>query len=149
MKISIGSDHAGFELKQYLFHKLKADGYEIIDCGVEKEVSVDYPDYALKVCEMVVSKKVTYGILICGSGIGISISANKINGIRAALCHNEYTAWMARQHNNANVLALGGRVIGKGLALEITRIFINEAFSKEERHQKRIDKMMRLEANGQ
>jgi len=145
MKVAIGSDHAGLELKLYLFNELNNLGYEMIDCGTESDVSVDYPDFARKVCDFVLSREVKYGIVICGTGIGVSMAANKIRGIRAALCHTEFSARMARQHNDANVLSLGGRVIGKGLALDIAKTFLTENFSEEERHKKRINKMMKFE----
>ena len=145
MKVAIGSDHAGFELKEYLFKELHKCGYEMIDCGTESSDSVDYPDFARKVCDLVLSSKVKFGIVMCGTGIGVSIAANKIHGIRAALCHTEFSARMARQHNNANVLALGGRVFGKDLALDIAKTFLTEDFSDLERHKKRIKKMMEFE----
>jgi ribose 5-phosphate isomerase B len=147
MKIAIGSDHAGFELKQYLVRELKTLGHEIIDCGTDSEQAVDYPDYAAIVCGHVRSGEARYGILICGTGIGISMAANKLPGIRAALCHTEFSARLARLHNDANVLALGGRVIGKALALEITKVFLATEFSAEERHRRRIGKMMSLGEN--
>ena len=108
---------------------------------------MDYPDYAGKVCKMVLSHEVNNGIIICSTGIGISIAANKIDGIRAALCHTEFSARMARQHNDANVLALGGTVIGKNLALSIAEVFLSEPFSKGERHIRRISKIMSFEKN--
>ena len=145
MKVAIGSDHAGFELKQYLFIELNNLGYEMINCGTESVVSVDYPDFTRKVCDLVISREAKYGIVICGTGIGVSMAANKVRGIRAALCHTEFSARMARQHNDANVLALGGRVFGKGLALDIAKVFLAEEFSVEDRHKKRINKMMEFE----
>ncbi|MBA7482660.1 putative sugar phosphate isomerase YwlF [subsurface metagenome] len=145
MKVAIGSDHAGFELKEYIFEELQKCGFEMIDCGTKTTDSVDYPDLARKVCDLVLSGEVKFGIAICGTGIGISMAANKIHGIRAALCHTEFSARMARQHNNANVLALGGRIFGKDLALDIVKTFLAEDFSDIERHKKRIKKMMELE----
>jgi ribose 5-phosphate isomerase B len=145
MKIAMGSDHAGFELKAYLFDELLRLGHEIIDCGTYTSESVDFPDYAEKVCALVQSDDVALGILVCGTGVGISIAANKQKGIRAALCTNEFTAYMARQHNDANVLALGGMVTGKLLALKIAETFISEPFSRGERHIRRIAKMMAFE----
>ena len=145
MKIAIGSDHAGFEMKSHLVKELQSRGYDITDCGTNSSDSVDYPDYAGKVCELVTSKEVRFGIIICSTGIGISIAANKIDGIRAALCHTEFSARMARQHNDANVLALGGTVIGKNLALSIAETFLAETFSQGERHIRRINKIMSFE----
>ncbi len=145
MKIAIGSDHAGFEMKSHIVKELQSRGHDITDCGTNSLDSVDYPDYAGKVCELVVSKEVRYGIIICSTGIGISIAANKIDGIRAALCHTEFSARMARQHNDANVLALGGTVIGKNLALSIAETFLAGTFSQGERHIRRINKIMSFE----
>lgn len=146
MKVAIGSDHVGFEMKKFLAEEIGKLGHEIFDCGAESMEPVDYPDYAGKVCGMVVSNKVDFGVLVCGTGVGISIAANKIKGIRAALCHTEFSARMARQHNDANVLALGGTVIGKNLALAIAGTFLRESFSQGERHIRRIRKMMSFES---
>lgn len=145
MKIAVGSDHAGKELKDFLRDKLRDLGYEVADCGPASDESVDYPDFARKVCDLVVGGEAAYGILMCGTGIGISMAANKIHGIRAALCNTEFSARMARLHNDANVLTFGGRVIGKDLALSIAQVFLAEKFSGVDRHQRRIDKMMNLE----
>ena len=145
MKIAMGSDHAGFELKSFLREELGKRRHKIVDCGTFSAESVDYPDYAEKVCALVRSDEVELGILICATGVGISIAANKQKGIRAALCTNEFTAYMARQHNNANILALGGMVIGKLLALSIAETFLREKFSLGERHIRRIEKIMAFE----
>ena len=145
MKVALGSDHAGLELKTYLGEELQKQGHEIIDCGTRTPDSVDYPDYAAKVCALVRMKEAEYGILVCGTGIGISIAANKLKGIRAALCVNEFMARMARQHNDANVLALGGMVVGKPLGLSIAEAFLKEPFSGGKRHIRRIQKTMSLE----
>ena len=145
MKVAIGSDHAGLELKKYLVSALQNNGYEMIDCGPENENPVDYPDFARKVCALVTAKETDFGIVICGTGVGISMAANKLHGIRAALCHTEFSARLARKHNDANVLALGGRVFGTELALAIAQTFLEEDFSGGERHKRRINKMMKLE----
>jgi ribose 5-phosphate isomerase B len=145
MKIAMGSDHAGFELKAYLHGELGKKGFEIVDCGTFSTESVDYPDYAEKVCALVRSGEAELGILVCATGVGISIAANKRKGIRAALCANEFTAAMSRGHNDANVLALGGMVTGKLHALSIAETFLREPFSLGERHIRRIEKMMALE----
>ena len=145
MKIAIGSDDAGFEMKTHLVKELQSSGYDITDCGTNSSDSVDYPDYAGKVCELLTSKEVRFGIIVCSTGIGISIAANKIDGIRAALCHTEFSARMARQHNDANVLALGGSVLGKNLALSIAETFLAGTFSQGERHIRRINKIMSFE----
>lgn len=145
MNIIIGSDHGGFTLKEDLVKHLAGHDVETEDCGTFSGESVDYPDIAKTVCEKVLVRDNALGIVICGTGIGISIAANKIDGIRAALCQTEFAARMARQHNNANVLALGGRLLGNDLARAIVDAFIADRFSDEARHQRRIDKMMSFE----
>jgi len=139
--IIIGSDHAGFDLKEEckLFLS-KNSGYKIFDQGVYDKQSVDYPEIAKKVAIAVLNGDFEKGILICGSGIGMSMAANRFRGIRAALCHDLYTARLCRQHNNANILVMGGRVIGPGLALEMVETFLNTEF-EDGRHRKRIDMM--------
>ena len=139
MKIAIGADHGGFELKQVLVAKLSAMGHEVVDLGTDSAASVDYPDFADQVCGQVLDDNVHFGILVCGTGIGMSMAANKYRGIRAALCENEYSARMSREHNNANVLCLGDRVLGKGLAENIVEAWLSASFEGE-RHQRRIDK---------
>lgn len=145
MKIAIGSDHAGFRLKEEIKGYIQSLGHELIDVGCDCADSVDYPDYALPVCEHVVSNKVDRGILICGTGIGMSIAANKIPGIRCALVHDSFSAKATREHNDANVLALGERVIGPGLAQDIIRIFVETEFPQEAKHQKRVQKITAFE----
>lgn len=142
--IAIGSDHAGVALKQEVLALLKEMDLPCEDFGAQGEASVDYPDYARAVAEAVAGGKAALGILICGTGIGMSISANKVPGIRAALCGDVFSAKMSRLHNDANVLVLGARVIGAGLALEIVRAWLSAAFEGG-RHQRRVDKMMALE----
>ncbi|MCS7180377.1 MAG: ribose 5-phosphate isomerase B [bacterium] len=144
MKIGIASDHAGFELKEYLKESLKKEGYSIIDYGPEVKKVVDYPDYGEKVARGIQNKEIDYGILICGTGIGMDIVANKFKGVRAARCCSIYDAVLAREHNNANVITLGGRLIGKDLAFEIVKIFISTPFTKG-RHLKRVNKIKRIE----
>jgi len=136
--IAIGNDHGGCELKQEIIVYLKDNNIEYKDFGCDGSESVDYPVYAAKVAEAVISGECEKGILICGTGIGISIAANKHKGIRAALCTDCYMAEMTRLHNDANVLALGGRVIGPGLGVKIVDTFLHTEFSGEERHIKRI-----------
>lgn len=143
MKVAIGNDHAGVVLKEEIVSFLKNEGYEVINCGTDTFESVDYPDIAEKVAREVLDKKIP-GILICGTGIGISIAANKIPGIRAALCNDLFTARMTRKHNDANILALGARVIGPGLALEIVREFLNTDFEGG-RHKGRVEKITLIE----
>ena len=141
--IAIGSDHAGYALKCEMIKHLEEKGVEFIDCGCNGE-SVDYPDIAEKTCEKVSSGEADKAIPICGTGVGISISANKIKGIRAALCGDWYSAKYTRLHNDANVLCMGGRVIGAGLAAEIVDVFLDTEFEGG-RHACRVEKIMKLE----
>ena len=140
MKIAIGSDHAGFELKEQIKNILLERHTTITDVGTTTEESVDYPDFGLKVAELVSGGEVERGILICGTGIGMSIVANKVKGIRAALVFDLYTAIQSRRHLDANILVLGGRVTGKGLAEEIVKSWLDTPFEGG-RHQRRIDKI--------
>ena len=145
MKITIGSDHGAVQLKEEVKMVLKEYGdVEVKDVGTFGTDSVDYPDIAEKVCGDVVSGKADRGIVLCGTGIGISIASNKIKGIRCALCNDVYSAKMSRQHNNANVLAMGGRVLGFGPAGEIVRAFVTTEFEGG-RHERRVNKIMALE----
>ncbi|MBI2842215.1 MAG: ribose 5-phosphate isomerase B [Armatimonadetes bacterium] len=143
MKIALGSDHAGFRLKEDIKEFLQSEGYDFEDFGAFSEDSMDYPDIARSAAEAVAEGKFDRGVLICGTGLGVSITANKVRGIRAALCSDEYTARMSRQHNNANILALGGRVIGVELAREIVRVFLTTGFDAGSRHAKRVAKIER------
>jgi len=144
MKIVLASDHGGFELKEEIKKHLIKKGYDIIDMGVNDTQSVDYPDYGKRAALMVADKEADRGIIICGTGIGISIAANKVKGIRCALCTNEYMAKMSRMHNNANMLALGGRVVGRGLALDIVDAWFSTEFEGG-RHENRINKIRDIE----
>jgi len=139
--IAIGCDHGGFELKQEIIKHLTKKGIDFEDFGCFSEASCDYTDYGKAVAEAVAAGKYEKGILICGTGIGISITANKIKGIRCALCSDCFSAEATREHNDANILALGGRVVGVGLALKIVDTFLNTPFSNEERHIRRISKI--------
>jgi ribose 5-phosphate isomerase B len=143
MRIALGSDHAGFELKEDLRAYLAAQKIDVLDLGTHSEDSVDYPDLAVKVAEKVARGEVERGLLICGTGIGMSIVANRFAGVRAALCHDLYTARVSREHNNANILALGGRLIGKGLAREILKVWLETEFQGG-RHERRLDKIAAL-----
>lgn len=145
MKIAIGADHAGYRLKGDIIKVIESLGHEVIDVGCDCADSVDYPDYSLPVCEMVAGGKADRGVLICGTGIGMSIAANKYPGIRCALVHDTFSAKATREHNDTNVIAMGERVIGPGLAEEIVRIWLTTPFSGGERHQKRIDKITAIE----
>lgn len=145
MKIIIGSDHGGFRLKSFLVHALLLKGYEIEDMGTNTgDHSVDYPDYIAPVARAVAEDSNAVGIVLCGTGIGASITANKIRGIRCALVHDAYTARMAREHNNANIIALGGRTTGEEVALDAVMTWLNAVYQGG-RHQPRIDKISAVE----
>lgn len=145
MKVAIACDHAALELKNAVKKHLTDRGFEVVDFGINVPGSVDYPDYALPVAEAVAGGKADKGILICGTGIGMSICANKVKGIRCALCSDTFSARATREHNDANVLAFGERVVGGGLALDIVDAFLDTPFSNAERHVKRIDKITAIE----
>ncbi len=142
--IALGSDHGGYALKEEIKKYLTEKGVPFTDLGTHSEESCDYPEFAEKVCRSALSGESEKGILCCGTGIGMSMAANKIRGIRCALCSDGYSAEMTRRHNDANVLALGGRVIGPGLALEIVEIFLRTPFEGG-RHARRVGKVMALE----
>lgn len=139
--IALGCDHGGFELKQEIIKHFESKGIAYKDYGTYTEESCDYPVYAKKVAEAVLAKECELGVLICGTGIGISITANKIKGIRAALCHDCFSAEATRLHNDANILALGARVIGPGHALKVVDTFLETPFSQDERHIRRINQI--------
>lgn len=145
MKIAIGCDHGGIVLKPVVEEVLNKNGIEIIDFGCYDEKSVDYPDYALKVAEAVSKGQADKGIILCGTGIGISIAANKVKGIRAAVCHDLFTAQMCAQHNNANILSMGGRVVDKDLAAKMVQIWLDTPFEGG-RHVGRVDKITAIES---
>jgi len=145
IKIAIGSDHAGFELKEKIKPFLEELNYEYHDFGTHSSESTDYPIYALKVAEAVVSGEYDRGILICGTGVGISIAANKVAGIRAAPCHNIETAIIIREHNDTNILCLGGRVTEPEVAQNITKVWLKTDFSGAERHIRRIGQITEIE----
>ena len=140
MTISIGSDHAGFAYKEAIKTMLSAEGHTVIDVGTTSEDSVDYPDYGHAAAELVRSGRAEYGVLVCGSGIGISIAANKVHGIRAANCTSTTMAQLARQHNDANMVAVGQRLVSEEEALAIVRTFLETPFEGG-RHQRRVDKI--------
>ncbi|TKI69806.1 ribose 5-phosphate isomerase B [Sulfurimonas crateris] len=140
MKFYIATDHAGLDLKDYTVELLKEKGHEVIDLGPFSRDRVDYPDYALSVCKAVLADNTAHGILICGSGIGMSMAANRHSGIRAALCHDAYTATVARGHNDANVLCFGERIIGKGVCESILDAWIGGSFEGG-RHTGRVEKI--------
>jgi ribose 5-phosphate isomerase B len=142
--VALGADHAGWELKEALKAWLIDQGHQILDFGTHSPDSVDYPDYAAQVAEAVAADKVETGVLVCGTGIGMAIAANKVPGVRAATCTDLYTARMSREHNDANVLALGGRLLGDEAAAEILATWLDTAFAGG-RHRQRIDKIAALE----
>ena len=143
MNIVVGADHAGYELKQHIAEKLKQAGHTVVDVGTHSLESTDYPDYAVKACEKVVANEAGLGILVCGSGIGVSITANKVQGIRAANCVTEEMARLSRQHNNANMLTLGARLVDRETAEKIVEAFLTTEFEGG-RHEKRVDKIHSL-----
>ena len=138
MKICIGSDHGGYALKLELIEHLKARGFEVTDVGCDSDKSCDYPVYAKAVTDIITEKKADLGILVCGTGIGMSMAANKVEGVRAALCHDVFSAKATREHNNANILCMGARVVVAGLAEMIVDTFVDTPFSNDERHIRRI-----------
>ena len=145
MRIVIGADHAGFQLKQFLGEYLRALGHDVIDVGATSEVAVDYPDYAEAVGRRLLDGQAERGVLICGSGVGASVSANKIPGIRAGLCHDSYSAHQGVEHDDTNMLVLGARVIGVELARELVDRFLAARFTGEELHRRRVEKIKALE----
>jgi RpiB/LacA/LacB family sugar-phosphate isomerase len=145
MRVAFGADHAGFSLKQNLAAYAKELGHEVLDLGTNSEVPVDYPDYAAAVGRAVVDGRAERGVLVCGSGVGASVAANKVPGVRAGLCHDTYSAHQGVEHDDINVLVLGARVIGPELARELARTYLNARFSGAERHVRRLEKVKGLE----
>ena len=143
MKIALGADHAGFELKEKIKAFLTEEGHEVLDLGCFSKESVDYPIYGVKVARALLKGEAERGVLVCGTGLGMSMVANRFPGIRAALCHEPFTARMSRLHNDANILVLGGRVIGDVLALEMVKVFLETPFEGG-RHQRRINQIDEL-----
>jgi RpiB/LacA/LacB family sugar-phosphate isomerase len=148
MRVAIASDHAGFKLKQELAKHLGELGHEVVDLGTNSEDPVDYPDYAVALGNAVLGGVVERGILICGSGVGASVAANKLKGIRAGVCHDTYSAHQGVEHDDMNVLVLGARVIGPALGGELATAFLHATFSGEERHVRRLNKVKALEERG-
>src|ERR1044072_2647725 len=138
MRIAIGADHGGYPLNESVIELLKREGHEVVDFGTHETKSSDYPDFARAVAEAVVGGQADRGIIICGSGVGACVAANKVRGIRACLCHDTYSARQGVEHDDLNVLCLGARIVGIELAFELVRNFLGAAFSKEERHQRRL-----------
>ncbi len=148
MRIVVGSDHAGFVLKQDLAAALRQDGHEVIDVGAHSDAPSDYPDAAVAVGREVVEGRAERGVLVCGSGVGAAVAANKLRGVRAAICHDAYSAHQGVEHDDMNVLVLGSRVIGAALARELVQAFLAARFSGEERHVRRLAKVKALEDAG-
>ena len=148
MRIAVASDHAGLDRKNDVATALRADGHDVIDLGTFDTTPVDYPDFAELLGRAVVNGDVERGVLVCGSGVGAAVAANKIPGVRAGLCHDSYSAHQGVEHDDMNVLVLGGRVIGSELAKELARIFVAARFSGEERHVRRLAKVRAIEARG-
>ena len=144
MKLAVGSDHIGISLKRHLKEYLKQQGHEIIDVGADSEERTDYPIYGYKAAQLVISGEADYGILVCGTGVGISLAANKVNGIRAVVCSESYSAYMARLHNSANMVSMGARVVGEAVAEQIVDAFLNTDYEGG-RHQRRIDMLSEIE----
>lgn len=145
MKVAVAADHAGFELKQTLIEYLREQGHQPVDLGTNSLDPVDYPDFAEAIGKAVTAGKVERGILICGSGVGASVAANKIPGIRAGLCHDGYSAHQGVEHDDVNVLVLGARVIGSSLAKDLVTTFLKAVFSRDDRHRRRLEKVLALE----
>ena len=148
MMVAIAADHAGYALKQELIPSLRSLGYQVEDLGTHSPEPVDYPDVAEYLARVVLSGRVERGVLICGSGVGASVAANKLPGIRAGLCHDTYSAHQGVEHDDMNVLVLGARVIGIELARELVRAFLEARFTHEERHERRLAKITMLEREG-
>ncbi len=145
MRIAVAADHAGFHLKEVVVDCLRREGHQVLDLGTFSDEAVDYPDYARAVGEAIQRGEAERGVVICGSGVGASIAANKMRGIRAAVCHDIYSARQGVEHDDMNVLCLGSRVVGPSLAVELVRAFVSARFSGEERHRRRLAKVLALE----
>jgi len=145
MRIAVGCDHGGFPLKARLVATIQAAGHDVVDCGTDSTCAVDYPDFARSVGQTILSGQAERGILLCGSGVGISVAANKIPGIRAGVCHDAYSAHQGVEHDDMNVLCLGARIIGDEVAVELVRSFVNARFTHEERHVRRLNKVLDIE----
>lgn len=145
MKVALGCDHAGFELKKQVEEHLEKSGYEIIDVGTDSTESVDYPDFASKVAMQVADGEAERGVIVCGSGVGACITANKIKGVRASVCHDEYSASQGVEHDDMNVICIGGRIINQDEAKNLVEKFLSAKFTKEERHLRRLNKVLEIE----
>lgn len=148
MHIAVGADHAGVPLNQAVIDEIRRLGHDVVDLGThDASQPDDYPDYAAAVASNVASGECERGILVCGSGVGVTVAANKVLGVRACMCHDTYSAHQGVEHDDMNVLCIGARVVGRELALELVRAFLNARFTGEERHRRRLDKILALEQN--
>jgi len=148
LRIALGGDHAGFPLKGAIADRYRPLLTSLIDCGTHSEASCDYPDFAIAVCKELIGGNADRGIVVCGSGVGVSVAANKIPGIRAAICHDTYSAHQGVEHDDMNVLCIGGRIIGSELAFEIIDAFLSAKYEPQERHARRLDKVLEIERQG-
>jgi RpiB/LacA/LacB family sugar-phosphate isomerase len=149
MRVAVGTDHAGFSLKKSVLETVKLFGHEILDLGVYSEEKADYPDYAIKVGEAITSGSADRGILLCGSGVGVCIAANKISGIYASVCHDTYSAHQGVEHDGMNVLCMGGRIIGTELAMDIVKAFLSAKFIEGDNYIRRVNKIKAIESKNQ
>ena len=148
MRIAIGTDHGGYSLKAKIVELLEGLGHEVVDLGAHSlDPSDDYPDFAKELAECVASRQAERGIMVCGSGVGASVAANKVRGVRASVCHDTYSAHQGVEHDDMNVLCLGARIVGLELAAELVSTFVSARFSGEERHQRRLSKVLAMEAD--
>ncbi len=148
ISVAIGGDHAGFPLKKMIVDKFGERVSSLIDCGTEDEESCDYPDFAVAVAKEILAGRAEKGIMVCGSGVGVSVAANKIAGIRASICHDTYSAHQGVEHDDMNVLCIGGRIIGSELAFEIIEAFLGAKYEPQERHARRLEKVLKIERDG-
>ena len=148
LRIALGGDHAGFPLKQVVVERLNGISVSLIDCGTNSSESCDYPDFAVAVAKEIIEGRADRGIVVCGSGVGVSVAANKIPGIRAAVCHDTYSAHQGVEHDDMNVLCIGGRIIGSELAFEIIDSFLRARYVPQDRHARRLEKVLQIEQHG-
>ncbi len=145
LRVAIGGDHAGFPLKKMIVERFGDQVNSLIDCGTNSEASCDYPDFAIAVAKEILEGRADKGIMVCGSGVGVSVAANKIHGIRASICHDTYSAHQGVEHDDMNVLCIGGRIIGSELAFEIVQAFLGAQYEPEDRHARRLAKVLKIE----
>ncbi|WP_442507286.1 ribose 5-phosphate isomerase B [Novipirellula sp. SH528] len=148
LRVAIGGDHAGFSLKKIIVERFGDQVSAMIDCGTNSEASCDYPDFAIAVSKEILEGRADKGIMVCGSGVGVSVAANKIHGIRASICHDTYSAHQGVEHDDMNVLCIGGRIIGSELAFEIIQAFLGAQYEPEDRHARRLAKVLKIEKEG-